>query len=196
MPSLRHLRSLGTSLMQTLPVRLVPGDDLRAALETIARDQGIGAAFVMQGIGSLSVANLRYAGLDQPTRLDGDLEILTLAGSLSADGAHLHMAVSNAEGRVVGGHVSPGCIVRTTAEILIVCLDGVRFSRDLDPAHRLSRTVHTPSGLTPRLAPSANTCASIRCSGYTPPARPFPAQNPPARRSRNARAGIRGCSPL
>jgi len=119
--------------MQTLPVRLVPGDDLRAALETIARDQAIGAAFVMQGIGSLSVANLRYAGLDQPTRLDGDLEILTLAGSLSADGAHLHTAVSNAEGRVVGGHVSPGCIVRTTAEILIACLDGVRFSRDLDP---------------------------------------------------------------
>jgi predicted DNA-binding protein with PD1-like motif len=112
--------------MQTLPVRLVPGDDLRAALETIARDQAIGAAFVMQGIGSLSVANLRYAGLDQPTRLDGDLEILTLAGSLCADGAHLHMAVSNAGGRVVGGHVSPGCI-------LIVCLAGVRFSRDLDP---------------------------------------------------------------
>ena len=119
--------------MQTLPVRLVPGDDLRAALETIARDQGMGAAFVMQGIGSLSVANLRYAGLDQPTRLDGDLEILTLGGSLSADGAHLHMAVSNAEGRVVGGHVSAGCIVRTTAEILIVCLEDVRFSRELDP---------------------------------------------------------------
>ncbi|SOE93554.1 hypothetical protein SAMN05414139_06337 [Burkholderia sp. D7] len=119
--------------MQTLPVRLVPGDDLRVALETIARGQAIGAAFVMQGIGSLSVANLRYAGLDQPARLTGDLEILTLAGSLAADGAHLHMAVSNAEGRVYGGHVSPGCIVRTTAEILIVCLDGVRFSRDLDP---------------------------------------------------------------
>ncbi|WP_158940228.1 PPC domain-containing DNA-binding protein [Burkholderia sp. S171] len=118
--------------MQTLPVRLVPGDDLRAALETIARGQAMGAAFVMQGIGSLSVANLRYAGLDQPTRLDGDLEILTLAGSLSADGAHLHMAVSNAEGRVIGGHVSAGCIVRTTAEILIVCLEGVRFSRDAD----------------------------------------------------------------
>jgi len=119
--------------MQTLPVRLIPGDDLRAALETIARDLAIGAAFVMQGIGSLSVANLRYAGLDQPTRLDGDLEILTLAGSLSAGGAHLHMAVSNAEGHVVGGHVSAGCIVRTTAEILIVCLEDVRFSRELDP---------------------------------------------------------------
>jgi uncharacterized protein len=121
------------SLMQSLPVRLVPGDDLRAALEAIARNQTIGAAFVMQGIGSLSVANLRYAGIDQPTLLTGDLEILTLAGSLCADGAHLHMAVSNAEGHVFGGHVAAGCIVRTTAEILLVRLDGVRFSRDLDP---------------------------------------------------------------
>jgi len=119
--------------MQTLPVRLVPGDDLRAALETIARDQAMGAAFVMQGIGSLSAANLRYAGIDQPTLLTGDLEILTLAGSLCADGAHLHMAVSNAEGRVYGGHVAAGCIVRTTAEILLVRLNGVRFSRELDP---------------------------------------------------------------
>jgi uncharacterized protein len=119
--------------MQTLPVRLVPGDDLRAALEAIARDQAIGAAFVMQGIGSLSVANLRYAGIDQPALHTGDLEILTLAGSLCADGAHLHMAVSNAEGRVYGGHVSAGCIVRTTAEILLVRLASVRFSRELDP---------------------------------------------------------------
>jgi len=102
-------------------------------LETIARDQAMGAAFVMQGIGSLSAANLRYAGIDQPTLLTGDLEILTLAGSLCADGAHLHMAVSNAEGRVYGGHVAAGCIVRTTAEILLVRLNGVRFSRELDP---------------------------------------------------------------
>jgi len=119
--------------MQTLPVRLVPGDDLRNTLEALARNKALGAAFVIQGIGSLSVASLRYAGIDQPALLRGDLEILTLAGSLSPDGAHLHMAVSNAEGRVVGGHVSSGCIVRTTAEILIVCLEGVRFSRDLDP---------------------------------------------------------------
>jgi len=119
--------------MQTLPVRLVPGDDLRGALEAIARASPIGAAFVMQGIGSLSVANLRYAGLDQPTRLTGDLEILTLAGSLATDGAHLHMAVSDAQGHVSGGHVSAGCIVRTTAEILLVRLAGFRFSREFDP---------------------------------------------------------------
>ena len=118
--------------MQTLPLRLVPGDDLRNTLEAIVRNKAIGAAFVLQGIGSLSVANLRYAGIDQSTRLDRDLEILTLAGSLGADGAHLHMSVSDPAGRVYGGHVLPGCIVRTTAEILLASLDGLRFSRELD----------------------------------------------------------------
>jgi predicted DNA-binding protein with PD1-like motif len=120
--------------MQTLPVRLVPGDDLRNTLENLARNKALSAAFVIQGIGSLSVANLRYAGIDQPTLLDRNLEILTLAGSLGPDGAHLHMSVSDCAGRVYGGHVSPGCIVRTTAEILLASLDGFHFSRDFDPA--------------------------------------------------------------
>jgi predicted DNA-binding protein with PD1-like motif len=119
--------------MQTFPMRLVPGDDLRDALESAARQHAISAAFVIQGIGSLSVANLRYAGIDHPARLTGDLEILTLAGSLAVQGAHLHMAVSNARGRVFGGHVLAGCIVRTTAEILLVSLPDFLFSRDLDP---------------------------------------------------------------
>jgi predicted DNA-binding protein with PD1-like motif len=118
--------------MQTLPVRLVPGDDLRNTLEALARNKAIGAAFVIQGIGSLSVANLRYAGKDHPTLLHRDLEILTLAGSLGPDGAHLHMSASDATGRVYGGHVSAGCIVRTTAEILLVSLDGFRFSREFN----------------------------------------------------------------
>jgi predicted DNA-binding protein with PD1-like motif len=95
-------------------------------------EHGGSAAFVLQGIGSLSVAQLRLAGADEATELRGDLEILTLAGSLSADGAHLHMSVSDAQGRVIGGHVAAGCVVRTTAEILLAFLPDHAFSRELD----------------------------------------------------------------
>lgn len=87
---------------------------------------------MIQGIGSLSVAQLRFAGVDQPTELRGDLEILTLAGTVSPDGAHLHMSISDAAGRVTGGHVASGCVVRTTAEILLALLPAHRFSRELD----------------------------------------------------------------
>ncbi|MFA9219258.1 MAG: PPC domain-containing DNA-binding protein [Sphingomonadaceae bacterium] len=120
--------------MQMLPLRLHPGQDLRAAVEAALRASGWQAGYVLQGIGSLSVAQLRFAGLAQPTTLHGDLEILTLAGAVAPDGAHLHMAVSDAQGQVLGGHVSAGCVVRTTAEILLALVPGQRFSRPLDAA--------------------------------------------------------------
>jgi hypothetical protein len=118
--------------MRTLVLRLNPGDDLRASLD-IALGQGGGeAAFVVSGIGSLRGASIRFAGAEHPARIEGDLEILTLAGSLSPDGSHLHISVSDAQGRVLGGHAAPGCTVRTTAEILIAELPDWRFARTLD----------------------------------------------------------------
>ncbi|QNA89333.1 DNA-binding protein [Massilia sp. Dwa41.01b] len=118
--------------MHTMPLRLYPQQDLRRALEAVLAAEGVRAGFVLQGIGSLSLARIRYAGLDEPTEIRGDLEILTLAGSLSPDGAHLHMSVADAQGRVMGGHVAAGCIVRTTAEVLLALLPDVAFSRQPD----------------------------------------------------------------
>lgn len=118
--------------MQALPLRLPPGADLRDALGRLLAQQHVDAAWVVQGIGSLSAVELRFAGVDAPTSLRGDYEILTLAGSLSPDGPHLHMSVADAQGRVLGGHVARGCIVRTTAEVLVMLLPGFRFSREHD----------------------------------------------------------------
>ena len=116
--------------MRAHPLRLFPGADLRVALEDALRQLELRAAFVIQGIGSLSVAQLRFAGAEGPTELQGDLEILTLAGSISLDGAHLHMAVADARGQVSGGHVARGCTIRTTAEILLALLPEHSFSRE------------------------------------------------------------------
>lgn len=113
--------------MQAL--RLHPGDDLRMALE----GQG-GCGFVVAGIGSLSSARLRYAGQAEPAVVEGPLEILTLSGSLTPDGAHLHASLADATGRVFGGHVCVGCLVRTTAELLIASLPAGSLARELDPA--------------------------------------------------------------
>lgn len=115
--------------MQTLPLRLPPGADLRLALQLAAP-----AAFVLAGIGSLSALALRLAGAAGPTVLQGDFELLTLSGSLSPDGAHLHASVADAQGRVLGGHVAPGCIVRTTAEVLVAVLPDWQFRRQPDAA--------------------------------------------------------------
>jgi predicted DNA-binding protein with PD1-like motif len=118
--------------MKSLPLRFGPGIDLRAALQGVLAQHAVQAAYVIQGIGSLSVARIRFAGMAEPAALHGDLEILTLGGTLSADGVHLHISVSDAAGRVVGGHMGPGCTVRTTAEVLVALLGDYRFTRELD----------------------------------------------------------------
>lgn len=118
--------------MTPLPLRLPPGADLRRVLEAEAGALGE-AAFVVAAVGSLSGATLRFAGEAEPTTLEGPFELLTLSGSLSPDGAHLHASVADAAGRVYGGHLAPGNIVRTTAEVLVVRLPGWSFSRAVDP---------------------------------------------------------------
>jgi len=120
--------------MRPLPLRIPAHADLREVLSGVPALHGVEAAFVVQGIGSLSVAQIRFAGAPDCTALHGDLEILSLGGSLSPDGPHLHIAVSDASGRVTGGHMGPGCLVRTTAEVMVMLLPAHRFSREHDPA--------------------------------------------------------------
>ena len=78
------------------PVRLTAGADLRRDLETVTNDSGAG--FVIVGIGSLSNPRLRFAGAEEKSVLNGSFEILSLCGTLTLDGAHLHMVVSNEHG--------------------------------------------------------------------------------------------------
>jgi len=132
--------------MDALPVRLLPETDLRRTLEDTVATHASRAAFVVSGIGSLRGALLRFAGEREPTALDGDLEILTLAGTIAENGAHLHMSVADASGGVFGGHVTYGCRVRTTAEVLLVLLPEWSFTRELDPATGCAELIVRSSG--------------------------------------------------
>lgn len=120
--------------MKTLPLRLNPGDDLRRAIEAALAAQGLQAAFVLQGIGSLADAPLRLAGADATIMLPGPSEILSLAGSVGPGTSHLHASLADASGRVLGGHVPYGCTVRTTAEVLLLLLPDWAFERAPDAA--------------------------------------------------------------
>ena len=120
--------------MKVIPLRLPPGADLRRALEAWMGEREEQAGCLISAVGSLSVAQLRLAGATQATAIHGELEILSLSGTLSPDGAHLHIAVADSRGEVLGGHLCAGSLVRTTAELVIGLLPEWRFSRQLDPA--------------------------------------------------------------
>ena len=130
--------------MKVVPLRLQPGDDLRQALETWMGEQEEQAGCVISAVGSLSVAQLRFAGAAEATTINGELESLSLSGTLSADGAHLHIAVADSRGAVIGGHLCPGSLVRTTAELVIGLLPEWRFSRELDTATGYAELRITP----------------------------------------------------
>jgi predicted DNA-binding protein with PD1-like motif len=122
--------------MKVVPLRLHSGEDLRRALEAWMgeQQQQRQAGCMISAVGSLSVAHLRLAGASETTTICGELEIISLSGTLSPDGAHLHIAIADSSGAVIGGHLGPGSLVRTTAELVIGLLPEWRFRRELDPA--------------------------------------------------------------
>jgi len=120
--------------MRVVPLRLQPGDDLRLVLEAWMGAQQEQAGCVISAVGSLSLAQLRLAGATQAMAIRGELEIVRLSGTLSPDGIHLHIAIANSSGAVIGGHLCAGSLVRTTAELVIGLLPEWQFRRELDPA--------------------------------------------------------------
>lgn len=99
--------------------RLRPGQDLQAGIQRFVDEHGIEAGWVATAVGSLTDWSLRFANRPEATRGTGHFEIVSLCGTVSKHGSHLHLAVSDADGRTIGGHLMPGCLVYTTAEIVI-----------------------------------------------------------------------------
>ena len=112
--------------------RLQPGDDLRSALEELQLTAG-GAA-ILTCVGSLSKTQLRMAGTKHIWLSEEPVEIVSLVGTLSRDGVHLHLSVSLPTGEVIGGHLMSGTLVRTTAEIVVAHLGGAKLVRRPDLA--------------------------------------------------------------
>lgn len=114
-------------------LRLKPHDDLRLALEDYTRTHQIRAGFIVTAVGSLESAKLRLADQKQATSFTGRFEIVSLVGTLSPDGPHLHISLSDGTGKTIGGHLLEGCPIYTTAEIVIGEAEDLQFSRPLDP---------------------------------------------------------------
>jgi predicted DNA-binding protein with PD1-like motif len=121
-----------TSPFKIHALRLVPGEDLRASVITFARGNNIAAAFILSCAGSLAQTSIRFANQKATAVKNGFFEIISLNGTLSKDGCHLHIAIANEKGEVIGGHVMDGNIINTTAEIVIGEIPGLVFSREHD----------------------------------------------------------------
>lgn len=121
------------SPMTVRAFRLGPGADLKKELSRFARTNRLRAGIVLTCVGSLTRAVIRLADQPEGTTFEGKHEIVSMVGTLSPDGDHLHLAISDATGRTVGGHLLEGSLVYTTAEIAVGEIEELAFARAIDP---------------------------------------------------------------
>src|SRR5687767_3186879 len=113
-------------------IRLKPGDDLKRSIVVFTLDNNIKAGWIASCVGSLTDYSLRFANQHQAATGKGHFEILSLNGTLSLDGCHLHLSISDHIGRTIGGHLLEGCKIYTTAEIILQTTNQYRFNRKTD----------------------------------------------------------------
>jgi predicted DNA-binding protein with PD1-like motif len=80
----------------------------------------------------LRQASIRLADQPTATNFTDKFEIVSLVGTLGQDGVHLHISISDSDGKTIGGHLVEGWLIYTTAEIVIGDAQGLTFSRELD----------------------------------------------------------------
>ncbi|MUH00535.1 DUF296 domain-containing protein [Scytonema sp. UIC 10036] len=118
--------------MKIFPLRLKPDEDLKQGLKSFASQENIKAGFIITAIGSLKQAKIRFANQENSTLLTDKFEILALNGTIATTGVHLHIAISDQQGKTIGGHLDFGCIIYTTAEIVLGISEEYAFLRTPD----------------------------------------------------------------
>lgn len=122
--------------MNLFAFRLRKGDLLKESIERVVAERKFSAVTIVSAVGSLSKLRIRMAGA-QPDRQDirefvEPFEVVSLIGNIGQGRAHVHIAASNKEGQVVGGHLKEGSIVETTAEIVLAVDTNLVFSEETD----------------------------------------------------------------
>lgn len=112
--------------------RLRRGDDLLGSIQAYAREHKIEAGYMACCVGCVTRARLRDASGVTLRAIDEPMEIVSVTGTISQNRCHLHISLSKEDLSTIGGHLVEGCMVNTTAEIVLCELDGMRFSKQFD----------------------------------------------------------------
>jgi predicted DNA-binding protein with PD1-like motif len=117
-------------IMRNYTFRLKPGQDLFDSISLFLQENQIQAGCILSGVGSLTHVALRFANQDSNANFEGVFEIVSLTGTVSIHGSHLHISVSGEDGKTLGGHLESGCKIHTTAEIVIAVFEDLIYKRE------------------------------------------------------------------
>ena len=113
-------------------IRLKPGQDLKESIQQLVVQKNIKAGWISTCAGSLTQYNIRFANQPDSSSDKGHFEIVSLTGTVSVNGSHLHISISDSTGKTIGGHLMEGCKIYTTAEMVILTTDQYDFKREKD----------------------------------------------------------------
>ena len=99
--------------------RLHRGDDLKQSILEFCRMNNINSGIIACAVGCCSKVKFRLAGAENFYEDERDYEIVSIMGTISKDGVHIHISFADDTGKVVGGHLTEGCIINTTCEVSI-----------------------------------------------------------------------------
>jgi hypothetical protein len=119
-------------MIKTHPIRLKPGHDLKKEIEAYVSRNNIKAGWIATCAGSLTHYNIRFANQPEGNRGEGHYEIVSLTGTVSTNGSHIHLSISDSTGKTIGGHLLDSNLVYTTAEIVLQEDDSFVFTREKD----------------------------------------------------------------
>jgi predicted DNA-binding protein with PD1-like motif len=130
--------------VRTIMVSFRRGDYIVEELREMLAREGIDAALITSGIGSLDICKLHTitnTGLPPEERylaLHGPIEVGSLQGSVAGGEPHIHVVVHDvAQDRVHVGHLEPGSRCCFRLELGLIVLEGVRTRRVTDPETQL-----------------------------------------------------------
>lgn len=123
--------------MEVIVERLNPKTDLKNEIKRIASKNAITSGCIINAVGSLTSVKVRTDATKEGETFKefGKVEIVSLTGTIGEMGEHIHVHLSGSDinGNVIGGHMSEGCIVKTTVELMILVFEDLRFLTRLDP---------------------------------------------------------------
>ena len=134
--------------VRTMMVSFRRGDHIIKELGALLKREGIDAALITSGIGSLDGCRLHTitdTGLPPEDRyfaLEGPIEVGSLQGSVSGGEPHIHLIVQDgATGEVHVGHLESGSRCCFRLELGLIVLDGVKTRRVQEPQTKLVNIV-------------------------------------------------------
>lgn len=138
------VKAVSGSMKRIITFRIKPHEDVMETMEAVCKKEGIQNGVIISAIGSLRGAQFMnpepkpdhkagYAYGD-PIKLEGPIELVFASGLITHDGEgklmlHVHVTLSDVNGKGYGGHLIPGNKVLLTTEVVIGEFEGIEMLR-------------------------------------------------------------------